>query len=629
MEAELIEIKNFLAQYPPFNELPEETLVDVTQHVEISYFRQGTPIIHFGDHIQDLYLIRSGVVEVYRRKGELYNRLTEGGLFGQMGLLTNNRVRFPVTAIEDTLVYCIPENIFQDLYDNHDSFADFVEVEDNARLRQAISSKSDQNDLTTSKVKTLLTREAPFVYKTETIQNAAIKMAEENISSLLVIDPDIFEDNEEDASPVVGILTDRDLCTRVLAVGVDPSKQVTDVMTVEVVSLDHNAYVYEAMLTMLRYNVHHLPILKEKKPIGIIEATDIVRYESQNSLLLVSRIFQQQNVEELAALSNQVKDSFVRLVNEDANSHMVGTAMSVIGRSFKQRIIELAEENIGSPPIPYCFLALGSMGRDEQLIVTDQDNAMILDDSYDEKKHGAYFEALAKFVCDSLDQCGYSYCTGDIMASNPMWRMTRAQWEECFADWIDDPNPKALLNASIFFDLCGVYGRTKWAEQLNGFIVRRARKNNRFLACLARNALNRTPPLGFFKDFVMEKDGRHNNTINLKRRGTAPLADLIRVHALAVGSRSTNSFERLDDIIDAGILPKGRAQDLKDAMEFVSMVRIRHQAADVEQAIEPDNNIEPENLSDFERRNLKDAFQILSNAQNFLKYRYQASNKFK
>ncbi len=134
--------------------------------------------------------------------------------------------------------------------------------------------------------------------------------------------------------------------------------------------------------------------------------------------------------------------------------------------------------------------------------------------------------------------------------------MTRQEWEACFADWIDNPNPKALLNASIFFDLDGVYGRLKWAEQLNGFIVRRARRNNRFLACLARNALNRTPPLGFFKSFVMEKDGRHNNSINLKRRGTAPLADLIRVHALAVGSRAQNSFERLDDIIDAGILPK-------------------------------------------------------------------------
>ncbi|NOH32797.1 DUF294 nucleotidyltransferase-like domain-containing protein [Vibrio chagasii] len=629
MDAELLEIQNFLAQYPPFNELPEEMLTKVTSSVEISYYRQDTPIIHFGDQIHDLYMVRSGEVEVYRRKGELYNRLDEGHLFGQMGLLTNNKVRFPVKATEDTLLYCIPEPIFQELYDNYDSFADFVEVEDNARLRQANSSNNDANDLTTSKVKTLLTSEAPMIEKTRTIQQAATMMAEENVSSLLIIDPDIVEDDEDDSTPVIGIITDRDLCTRVLAEGLDPSDEVSSVMTPEVISLDHNAYVYEAMMTMLRYNVHHLPVLKDKKPIGIIEATDIVRYESQNSLLLVSSIFQQQSIEDLKVLSEQVKDSFVRLVNEDANAHMVGTAMSVIGRSFKQRIIELAEEQLGKSPIPYCFLALGSMGRDEQLLVTDQDNAIILDDTYDEAKHGKYFEAVSKFICDGLDQCGYVYCTGDIMATNPTWRMTRREWEECFADWIDDPNPKALLNASIFFDLDGVYGRLKWAEQLNSFIVRRARKNNRFLACLARNALNRTPPLGFFKDFVMEKDGRHNNSINLKRRGTAPLADLIRVHALAVGSRSKNSFERLDDIIDAGILPKGRAQDLKDAMEFISLVRIRHQAHDVDNNVEPDNNIEPENLSDFERRNLKDAFQILSNAQNFLKFRYQASNKFK
>ncbi|NRB67703.1 MAG: cyclic nucleotide-binding/CBS domain-containing protein [Vibrio sp.] len=629
MEAELLEIKNFLSQHPPFDELEDDVLNLVTKHVEISYFREDTPVIHFGDEIHDLYMVRSGVVEVYRRKGELYNRLDEGALFGQMGLLTNNKVRFPAKATKDTLVYCIPEAIFQELYDNHETFADFVEVEDTARLRQAVSSTNEQNDLTTSKVRTLLTGDAPFLEKTETIQNAAIKMAEENVSSLLIIDPDILEDNEEDNSPLVGIITDRDLCTRVLAEGLDANDEVSSVMTTEVISLDHNAYVYEAMLTMLRYNVHHLPVLKDKKPIGIIEATDIVRYESQNSLLLVSSIFQQQSIEELAALSEQVKDSFVRLVNEDANSHMVGSAMSVIGKSFKQRIIELAEEELGEPPIPYCFLALGSMGRDEQILVTDQDNAIILDNSYVKEQHDAYFSALAKKICDGLNECGYTYCTGDIMATNPEWRMTRTEWEECFADWIDDPNPKALLNASIFFDLVGVYGRLKWAEQLNGFIVRRSRKNNRFLACLARNAMNRTPPLGFFKDFVMEKDGQHKNSINLKRRGTAPLADLIRVHALAVGSRSTNSFERLDDIHEAGILPKGKARDLRDALEFISMVRIRHQALDVENEIEPDNNIEPENLSDFERRNLKDAFQILSNAQNFLKFRYQASNNFK
>ncbi|WP_441256886.1 DUF294 nucleotidyltransferase-like domain-containing protein [Vibrio sp. Vf1514] len=629
MEAELLEIKNFLSQYPPFSDLPEETLEAIAHSVEIAYYRQDTPIIRFGDHIEDLFMVRSGVVEVYRRKGELYNRLTEGGLFGQMGLLTNNKVRFPVTAIEDTLVYCIPEAMFQSLYEEHDAFADYVEVQDNARLRQTVSNTAEQNDLTTVKVKRLITGDAPYVHNTATIQEVAVKMAEENVSSVLVIDPEILQDEEDDSRPLMGILTDRDLCRRVIATGIDHNEPVTTVMTTEVISLDHNAYVYEAMLTMLRYNVHHLPVLKEQTPIGIIDLTDIVRYESQNSLLLVSSIFQQNTIADLAQISKQVKDSFVRMVNEDANSHMVGTAMSVIGRSFKQRIIELAEEHLGAAPIPYCFLALGSMGRDEQLIVTDQDNAIILDDSYDESEHGDYFAELAKFVCDGLDQCGYSYCTGDIMATNPMWRMTRQEWEACFADWIDDPNPKALLNASIFFDLDGVYGRLKWAEQLNGFIVRRARRNNRFLACLARNALNRTPPLGFFKDFVMEKDGRHNNSINLKRRGTAPLADLIRVHSLAVGSRAKNSFERLDDIIDAGILPKGRGQDLRDALEFISMVRIRHQAIDVENGIDPDNNIEPENLSEFERRNLKDAFQILSNAQNFLKYRYQASNSFK
>lgn len=174
--------------------------------------------------------------------------------------------------------------------------------------------------------------------------------------------------------------------------------------------------------------------MKNHQPLGIIEATDIVRYESQNSLLLVSSIFQQQTLEELKSLSEQVKDSFVRLVNEDANSHMVGSAMSVIGRSFKQRIIEMAEEQPRLSPCSLLFLALGSMARDEQLIVTDQDNAIILDESYDAEKHGEYFENLATFVCDALNECGYNHCTGDIMATNPMWRMTRREWEECFND---------------------------------------------------------------------------------------------------------------------------------------------------------------------------------------------------
>ncbi|EGQ8218910.1 CBS domain-containing protein [Vibrio parahaemolyticus] len=626
MEAEQLEVLNFISQHPPFDELPEEQLKKIAIHAEVAYFRQGTDILKFGDTIRDLYMVRSGAVEIYRRKGELYNRIDAGGLFGQMGLLMNNRVRMPAKAIEDTLVYCIPENIFNELCDEFENFADFMELEDSARLRNAISSRSDGNDLTTAKARKILTRDPVTLEATASIQEAAGLMAEENVTALLIVRP-TEELTEEDDDQLLGILTDRDLCIRVLAQGIDTNISVSEVMSYDVVSLDYNAYVFEAMLTMLRYNVHHLPILKDKKPIGIIGMTDIVRYESQNSLLLVSSIFQQTSVEDLKQVSLQVKDCFVRMVNEDANAHMIGRAMSVIGSSFKQRLAELAEQELGPAPIPYCLVAMGSMARDEQLIVTDQDNALILDDSYDPDNHGEYFAQFAKFVCDGLAACGYTYCTGDIMATNPEWRKTKSQWEECFGDWIDHPTPERLLNSNIFFDLLGIHGRVKWAEQLSSFIVRRAKKNNRFLACMAYNAIRRTPPLGFFKDFVMEKDGRHRNSINLKRRGTAPLADLIRVHALAIGSRSQNSFDRLDDINDAGILPKGRGMDLRDAMELIYMVRIRHQALDIENGDEPDNNIEPENMSDFERRNLKAAFQILSNAQNFIKFRYQRSSK--
>lgn len=624
MEVELLEIRNFIRQYPPFDQLPEEALIEVSKSIEISYYRADSMIIEFADKIHDLFMIRSGVVEIYRRTGELYNRLDQGGLFGQMGLLTNNKVRFPAKSLKDTLLYCIPENIFEEFCERYDAFADFVEVEGSIRLQQAVEDHSDDaNSLTTSKVKTLLTGEPVMLPITTTIQNVAKIMSDENVSAAIINDPNLAD---EGGNSFVGIITERDLCAKVIAQGLDVDTQVVEVMSTELISLDHNAYIFEAMLLMLRYNVHHLPILKNKQPIGLIEVSDIIRYESQNSLLFVSSIFQQNSIEDLIMLSNQLKDCFVRMINEDANSHMVGRAMSEIGRSFKQRLLELAEEKLGPPPLPYCFLALGSMARDEQLIVTDQDNAIILDNQYQESLHGDYFKELATYVCDGLAACGYTYCTGDIMATNPEYRKTQSQWEECFSDWIENPNPQALLNCSIFFDLNGVYGRPKWAEQLNAFILRKAKKNNRFLACLARNALNRTPPLGFFKDFVMEKDGRHNNSINLKRRGTAPLADLIRVHALAIGSQSQNSFDRLEDIIEAGILPPSKGKDLQHAMEFISLVRIRHQALDIESDQEPDNNIEPENMSDFERRNLKDAFLVLSSAQNFLKFRYSANS---
>lgn len=615
MEAEHVEILNFLSQYSPFNELPEEELETIAQQTSVSYFKAGTQLLEFNEIIDSLYVIRSGSIETYQRDGSLFNRLSEGGFFGEAGLLRKGKVRFPVKTIEDTLIYYIPGELFNRLFDEYDAFADAVEVEEHQRVKQAVKELESRNDLLSATVEKIVSREPVGIHQSASIKNAAAKMMDEQVSSLL-----IYDEGEKDKP--IGIITDKDLRKRVLAVDKSPSDAVADIMSDNVIFVEHKQRVFEVLLTMLRTNLHHLPVLKKGRVIGVIALSDVARHESKSSLFVVSSIFKQNTVEELAQLREDVKLSFVKLVEEDANSRMIGAAMATIGRSFKQRLLELAEEEFGPPPIPYCFLALGSMARDEQTFITDQDNAMIIDNRFDPEQHDEYFFNIAKFVSDGLHACGYTYCTGDIMATNQKWRQPLSVWKEYFTDWIKNPSPEKLLHSSIFFDLDGVWGEKRFATDLNRLIRRIAPHNKRFLGSMARNALNRTPPLGFFKDFVMEKDGKHRNSINTKRRGTGPVADLIRVHALAIGSNERNSFARLEDVIDANILPRGRGPDLRDALELISMVRIRHQALSIEADEPADNNVAPENLSDFERKNLKDAFQILSNAQKFMRYRY-------
>ncbi|WP_350544002.1 DUF294 nucleotidyltransferase-like domain-containing protein [Pseudoalteromonas sp. 5-MNA-CIBAN-0065] len=631
MQAEQIEIAQFLAQHPPFNDLPIKALNELAQQVEVAYFRAQTEILQLGQDIADLYVIRSGSVEMYRRNGELYNRLAVGGIFGQMGLLMNRKVRFPATALEDTLVYCINVELFNRYCDEFDAFADYFETDGNVRLHQAIVEQADSNDLTTAKVKSLIHRDVVTVLTTSTVQDVAKLMSEEAVSSVLVTDINkpVNDDPEEDDGQVVGIITDRDLRNKVVAPGLSFDTQAQHIMSTNLVILDANAYVFEAVLAMLRDSLHHLPVVQKRRPIGVISLSDILRYESQSSLLLVRGILAQQSVEDLTHYARQLPNVFARMVNEDANSHMVGTAMAVIGRTFKQRLLILAEEKYGPAPVPYCFIALGSMARDEQLIVTDQDNALILDDSYNDELHNEYFQNIADFVCDGLAQCGYTYCDGEIMASFKKWRKTRSQWFEQFADWIAKPKPQTLLHSSIFFDLDGVWGKTKWADELKVFVAKQSKANRVFLANMAANARNRTPPLGFFKGFVLEHNGQHKHSMNLKRRGTAPLSDVIRVHALAIGSRKQNSFDRLEDIIAAKSLPEGKAQDLRDALEYIAMMRIRHQALQIEQGEEPDNNLDPHQLSPFEQRNLKEAFAILEKAQNYLKFSFISNTNVK
>jgi CBS domain-containing protein len=591
MQIELLEIRDHLQRFPPFDALPEDSLDAIARQVEVAYFKAGSDILLYGAAIHDLHYVRSGAVEIYRRNGDLYNRLSEGDIFGQAGLLHSNKVRFPARAIEDSLIYFIPAALFAQLCEQHESFADFVEAEGQSRLKSAVESQGKASDLIQIKVRKLISRQPVCASQDTPVQQAAQLMTEQSVSSLVILDGD------GPGAAMVGILTDRDLRTRVLAAGLDATTPVSQVMSPDPITIQADDSVFEAMLRMLRHNIHYLPVVQRRRPVGMINLSDIIRYESQSSLYLVNSIFNQIDVAGLQSLLPDLRGTFVRMANEQATAHMIGSAMAGIGRAFTQR-----------------------------LLVTDQDNALILDDRFDPELHDGYFAELAKFVSDGLAACGYSYCKGGIMATNRQWRQPLKVWRGYFSQWIDRPNPQTLLNSCIFFDLDGVHGEIELAENLKELLAEKASNAPAFLAALARNALGRTPPLGFFRTFVMETDGQQKHIINLKGRGTAPLTDLIRVHALACGSKAQNSLERLDAIAQTKLLqPEGISQ-LRYALEFLSLVRIRHQAMAVAEGREPNNYIEPEKISASERYNLKEAFQVLSNAQKFLRFRYPAQH---
>jgi len=614
MESEQLEILAFLKRHIPFTVLDDETVERIAHAVDVTYVKGGTQITKFGDPLDYWYVLRQGTVEIYRRDGTLYNRLSEGDYFGESGLLQRRTVRLPATAKEDSLLYLIPAELFLEIFEKHPAFADLVEVDDRIRLRSAVSKSEQANELMTTQVDAILTRGPVSAASSTELAEAARIMTEHDVSALLVTDEN---------SNIIGIITDSDIRSRAVAQGLSIHAPIESFMTQNPVVVRSDQQAFEALLAMLHNNVHHLPVVRHGKPVGVLELSDILKYESRNSLFVVSRIYQKQTVDDLAALRQDVVSSFVRMVQQDLSSRVIGSAMAAIGRAYKQRLLELAQEELGPPPVRFCFVAMGSMARREQLLVTDQDNALILDNNFDPAKHDAYFAALAKFVCDGLDRCGYPYCTGGVMATNPRWRQPLRVWLQYFTQWIEQPSAQSLLDSNIFFDIEGVYGVIDFAETLRAQIAHKAKGNSRFLASLARNALLRTPPIGFFKEFALEADGRHSRSLNIKRRGTAPLTDLIRVHALAIGSLARNSFDRLDDIEKANILPPGRGPDLRDALEFISMTRARGHAQDILNGQEPDNRIVPDDLSDFDRKSLRDAFLILANAQRYLRFRYQ------
>ncbi|MCP3669334.1 MAG: cyclic nucleotide-binding/CBS domain-containing protein [Gammaproteobacteria bacterium] len=617
MEVELLEIRDFLVLHHPFNQLSIDALNGVLGDIEIRYLRRGTDIRQDHGLMESLYLIRTGAVELQGHDGELLARLAEGDMFGYRASPREEQDDIRGKVIEDCLVYQFPASAVDDLCEQHPQLDYFLAPVGGDRLRDAITHVGDDSNsqlsMMTTRIRDLITREPVIMPPTATIRETAVAMSEERVSSILITQEEMLQ----------GIVTDRDLRNRVVAKGLDYDLPVTEIMTGETCTADINDYAFEAQLQMARQNIHHLPVLDEEKVAGMLTATDLTKHHTTSAVYMVSDIHKQNDIESLQEISTKSADLLVNLAAADVTADSAGHVITSVVDALTCRLIKLAEDQLGSPPVPYAWLAAGSQARSEQTAKSDQDNCLLLDDSYDEKKHGEYFQQLARFVCDGLDACGYFYCPGEMMAITDKWRQPLHAWKKYFSKWIDQPEPKALMLTCVFFDLRCVCGDRSLFRGLRKYLQEKCRGNRIFLAHMAGNALTHRPPLGFFRNFVLIHGGTHDLTFDLKHTGIVPIVDLARVYSLAAGINLVNTQDRLKAVAEGGEVSEEGARDLQDTLEFVSFLRIEHQARQIRAGEDADNFMSPKDLSNFERNHLKDAFSVVRTMQNVLSQRYK------
>lgn len=612
LDVELAEIRDFLAQHAPFDSLPSGVLADLPRRLTVEYHRRGRSIIARGKDNHSLYVLRSGAVDIRDDQGMLVDRAEAGDVFGSITLVLGNPSTFEVAAIEDTLVYVLPGADFHALTGAHPDFAHFFDEQRTHRMRGAVATLQDSGStMLRTSVRDLITRAPITIAQGATITEAARTMKEHGASSLLVMD----------GEALAGIVTDRDLRNRVLAVGLGADRPVQEVMTAGPFVGDADALAFEVLLEMVGRNIHHLPILEHDRPIGVVTTTDLMRMVQASPVYVVGDIQKQSDVEGVATVSARLPAVVESLVGQDASADDIGRVVTAIGDAVERRLITLAEAELGGAPVPYTWVALGSRARLEQALAADQDNAIIISDEATDADL-AWFEELARRVSAGLVECGYPTCPGDVMATNPRWRLRLQDWRQEFATWLTQPVPDAILQASIFFDMRPVHGDSGLFPELHHDILARAPQSRLFLAHLAKAATLNEPPLGFFRGFVLAKEGEHADTLDIKRGGIGAVVELARVHALALGSPAVNTVARLQAAIAGGIMSEEKGADLTDALEFISYVRLRHQAAQVREGRPVDNHVNPDQLSSFDKRHLREAFAIVRSAQSAMASRY-------
>lgn len=618
------DIEAFLGSCHPFALLPAEAVDKLSKAVEQRGFEDGETVLELGQENQSLHVIHSGEIEIRSATGKIFGRIGSGQAFGIRALLGGGRSTYRAVALKDGLILKVPRQAFMEMADIHPQFERYFEpigIERTGLTPLASSSEPAASDgppgagldLMVLTARDLMTRNPIAITPADTANGAARIMRERRISCLPVV-----EDER-----IVGILTDADLRDRVVAEGCASDVQIADIMTHRPLTLAPDALAFDALASMMQRKISHVPVVEAGRLTGILTQTDLIRAQSRSAVYMISEIGRKPDVQSIAAIVDDVPKLLVSLVASGASAHKIGHIISSITDAVTNRLITLAEDRLGPAPVPYLWLACGSQGRQEQTGVSDQDNCMILSDSYDEAAHGEYFKSLARSVCDGLNEAGYVYCPGEMMAVTDKWRQPVSVWRRYFRKWIDQPEPMAQMLASVMFDLRAIRGDEALYNRLQEEMLPYARANSIFIAHMLSNSLTHAPPLGFFGNISVPRLGERKGEIDLKHGGVVPIVDIARLYALEASISEVNTHRRLEAGRKASVLSEEGARDLLDAFEFISIARLKHQANQIRAGKSPNNYLSLSELSHFERNHLRDAFTVVKTLQSALASSHQ------
>lgn len=591
----------FLASVPAFQRLSGDALERVADALEHIDQAEAGVVYRVGEVLRGVYLIESGEVEVSGPEGGLVSRLSAGDVFGERGLLRDGRAVTTARTQGPARLWCLPAAVFRATLDASPAFREAF-----AR-GEAVVARPAAGDLSTVRVADLMAREPVACGSRDTVAAVAAAMRREQVSSLAVV-----EDGR-----LLGIVTTRDLVGRVLAGGGDASGPVTAVMTADPRTVAPSDLGTDLLHAMLEHGIGHLPVVEDGRLVGMVTQTDLTRFQASSAAQLVRDAARAGDVATLAAVTARLPRLLMRLVEADTRHDTVTRLLTDVADTVTRRLVALALRELGPAPVAWVWAACGSQGRQEQAGVSDQDNALIVDDAVDEAGL-AWFNRFARQVCDGLDACGYVHCPGEMMAMNPRWCQPLRVWRDYFHGWIRTPDPMARMLSSVMFDLRAVAGDAGLLERLRADTLAAAGRNTIFVAHMITNSLTHEPPLTWLRGLATVRRGEHRDHVDLKLGGVIPIVDLGRLYALQGGIAAVGTRRRLQLAGEAGITSTRGARDLVDAFDLIAGIRLRHQARLVRAGRRPDNFLDPTALSDLERGHLRDAFVVVRTMQNAL-----------